>query len=413
MNTPRMTYFPPRAQSPVVSHEQMPGKAASLIFRGALIAFAVVATLALAGCSHSEPAKPDANTPRVAATTVPIQRTAWPETLDVPGTVHAVTEAVISSRVMGVIASMPVKEGDSVRAGQVLATLDTREMDSAAAAAAAAVDEAKAAAPEADQAVAGASAQLELAQVTHDRLQRLFEKQSVSRQELDESTARLKGAQSALDMARARRAQVEARIRQATSAAASASIMKGYTRLLAPFDGLVTSRPGQVGILAAPGVPLLVLEKGKAHRLEVAVEESRLPALHPGDPVSLTFPALAAPLDARISEILPAVDAATRTATIRINLPSSPELRSGLFGRARLTLGRRMALVVPSSAVVERGQIQSVYVVENGVARSRLVTLGARDGDRCEVLTGLEQGERVVAPVPAGLSDGARVEVRQ
>jgi len=84
------------------------------------------------------------------------------------------------------------------------------------------------------------------------------------------------------------------------------------------------------------------------------------------------------------------------------------QLRSGLFGRALFPLGKRQALTVPPGAVTDRGQLQSVFVVEDGVARARLVTMGRKG----EVLSGLSAGEKVIAPVPAGLEDGARVEVR-
>jgi multidrug efflux pump subunit AcrA (membrane-fusion protein) len=97
---------------------------------------------------------------------------------------------------------------------------------------------------------------------------------------------------------------------------------------------------------------------------------------------------------------------------VKIDLPAAPGLRSGLFGRAVFDTGVRRVLAVPLNAVVERGQLASVFVVEQGAARMRLVTLGARRDGQVEILSGLNGGESVVAPVPPGLRDGARVEVR-
>jgi hypothetical protein len=98
---------------------------------------------------------------------------------------------------------------------------------------------------------------------------------------------------------------------------------------------------------------------------------------------------------------------------VKIDLPSLPELRSGLFGRALFDTGARKALTVPSASVMERGQLQSVYIAENNIAHTRLVTIGTRMNDEVEVLSGLNQGDRVIVPIPPGLADGAPIEARQ
>jgi hypothetical protein len=117
-------------------------------------------------------------------------------------------------------------------------------------------------------------------------------------------------------------------------------------------------------------------------------------------------------LDARVSEIVPAVDSASRTAIVKLDLPAMPQLRSGMFGRAVFPLGAQKVEAVPAAALMDRGQLQSVFVVEDGVAHTRLVSTGRRAGDAVEVLSGLNPGERVVRPLPPDLRDGARVEIR-
>jgi RND family efflux transporter MFP subunit len=131
-----------------------------------------------------------------------------------------------------------------------------------------------------------------------------------------------------------------------------------------------------------------------------------------GQNVSVSLEALGRTIDARVSEIVPAVDAASRTNIVKIDLPPLAQLRSGMFGRAIFPLSSRSVLAVPEAAVREQGQLRMVYVVDGGVARARLVTLGAARPDQHEVLSGLTAGEKIVLPVPPGLSDGARVEVR-
>jgi multidrug efflux pump subunit AcrA (membrane-fusion protein) len=128
--------------------------------------------------------------------------------------------------------------------------------------------------------------------------------------------------------------------------------------------------------------------------------------------VEVSLEAMDRRLSCRVSEIVPALDAGSRSALVKIDLPAEPQLRSGMFGRAFFPLGARTVVAMPVAAVIERGQLQSVFVVEDGAARTRLVTTGQRTGDLLEVLSGLSAGERVVAPVPTGLQDGARLEVR-
>jgi membrane fusion protein (multidrug efflux system) len=97
---------------------------------------------------------------------------------------------------------------------------------------------------------------------------------------------------------------------------------------------------------------------------------------------------------------------------VKIDLPQLPELRSGLFGRACFATGVRKELTVPAESVVTRGQLQLVFVAENNIAHARLVTLGASAKNQLEVLSGLHPGDRVIVPIPTGLSDGSPMVVR-
>jgi RND family efflux transporter MFP subunit len=313
---------------------------------------------------------------------------------------------------MGYVREVKVQAGDRVRAGQTLVTLDTRDLDVSSRRAEAAREEVRTAVPEADSAVAAAKANLDLAQATFGRMQDLFQKKSISNQEFDEASARLKAAQAAYQMAQARRTQLNSKIAQADQEVRSTEVTRSYAEVVSPFAGVVISKSVDPGSLALPGVPLLTVEREGAYRLEAQVEESRLAAIRVGQPVSVTLDSVDRTLDARVSEIVPAVDAASRAYTVKIDLPMLPALRSGVFGRAAFPLGSRSQLVIPAGAVTERGQLQSVLVAENGVARTRLITAGQKLRDRIEVLSGLTAGEKVIFPAPQSLSDGASVEVR-
>ena len=180
--------------------------------------------------------------------------------------------------------------------------------------------------------------------------------------------------------------------------------MRDYAKLAAPFSGVVITRTVEPGNLATPGAPLLTIEQDGLYRLEASVDESKLASVRVGQAVEVAIDALTANLNARVSEIVPSVDAASRTYIVKVDLPATPQLRTGMFGRAIFPLGVQKVVAVPLAALAERGQLQSVFVVEDGVAHTRLVTTGRRAGDAVEVLSGLNAGEKVVLPVPAGLA---------
>ncbi len=371
--------------------------------------------IALPACSSSgERRKTEAAaTPAVAVQVIRVQMTAWPETYDAVGTVRARKAAVISSKLMGYVREVNVRVGDRVRQGQVLATVDARDLEATRQRAEAGRQEARSAALEVDNAIAAAKANLELAQVTFKRFDDLFQKKSVSNQEFDEASTRLKAAQANYEMALAKRKQVEAKIAQADQEVATVAVNLAYANIEAPFAGVVTEKSVEPGNLAAPGAPLLTIEQEGSYRLEAAVEESRLPLVRLGQSVSVAFDALGRSLDGRVSEIVPAVDAASRSFTVKIDVPALPGIRSGLFGRASFASSPKQVIALPAEAVSEHGQLQSVMVADSGVARARMVTLGRSKAGQVEVLSGLAAGDQVISPVPAGLEDGARIEVRQ
>jgi RND family efflux transporter MFP subunit len=377
------------------------------------ILFLIPPAIWLAGCGEAPREKPSASSvPAVAVSTVTAVTETWPSLYEATGTVRARTSAVISSKLTGYVREVKVETGDPVREGQLLVTLDTRDLDAGSRRAEAARDEVRSAMPEADSAIAAAKANLDLAQVTFGRMQDLFQKKSISNQEFDESSAKLKAAQAGYEMARARRVQLNSKLAQADQEVRSTEVTRSYADVLAPFAGVVVSKSVDSGSLALPGVALFTIERAGAYRLEAPVEESRLRAIRIGQPVSVTLDSVDRTFDARVSEIVPAVDAASRAGTVKIDLPPLPALRSGVFGRASFQLGSRPLLAIPAGAVTTRGQLQSVAVVENRVARTRLITVGQKNMDRVEVLSGLTAGENVIFPIPAGLPDGARVEVR-
>lgn len=341
---------------------------------------------------------------------VPVASVEWPSIYEAAGTVRPRVSAVVASKVMGYAREVKVHVGDSVSAGQLLVVIDAKDLDAAWRQAQAARDEANSAISEANNAVASAEANMDLVKATFRRLEDLYSKESISDQEHDEATAKLKAAQAAYEMVASRRAQLSAKIHQADEAVAAADVMRGYSQIRAPFAGTVTEKPLEQGTLAAPGAPLLTIEQAGALRLEVPVEEGLLATVRVGQPVAVKLDSFDRTITARVTEIVPSVDAASRAFLVKIDLPNVPGLRSGVYGRAQFSRGTRRVVAVPAAAVTSQGQVESVMVAEEDYAHTRLVTTGQRQGDLVEILSGLNPGESVVSPRPAGLADGARVE---
>ena len=365
----------------------------------------------LTSCSEIAPqleSSPGAPPVTVSVTAVAIQQR--PSAYEATGTVQARSTATISSKWMGYVREVRVQAGDRVSQGQLLIVLDARDLDTSASRAAAAREEVRGAIPEADSAVSAAKSNLDLAQVTFRRMSELYSKKSISDQEFDEASAKQKAAQATYDMAQAKRKQLDSKLAQADEEVRAAQVTRSYAEITAPIAGLVTVKSVDPGNLATPGVPLLSIE-GDAYRLEVAVAESKLPAIRIGQPVSVTLDGIGA-IAARVSEILPAVDPASRAATVRIDLPPAPALRFGVFGRASFTFGSHAVTEIPASSVIERGQLQSVFVAENGMAHTRLITVGDKFDSHAEVLSGLAAGEKIIFPVPQNLTDGTPIQVK-
>ncbi len=218
--------------------------------------------LGLAGCSEPpREAGAASKAPPVAVGVVTVAEQQTPAIYEATGTVRARTSAVIAAKLLGYVREVKVQAGDRVQAGQLLVTLDARDLDVNSRKAEAALDEVRGAVPEADHATAGAKVNLDLAQTTFNRMQELWNKKSISNQEFDESSAKLKAAQAAYEMARARRTQLDTQAARVQQDVRSAEVARSYAEITAPFAGVVTAKSVDPGTLAVPGAPLLTIER--------------------------------------------------------------------------------------------------------------------------------------------------------
>jgi len=377
------------------------------------VALAVLSAGMLASCGGGEPAQSEAEPGAPVRVQVSdAELVEWPALREATGTVRARTAATIQSKVMGYVSDVAVDAGERVQQGQSLISIDARDLDAAVRQAQHAHEEAQSAQTEVDNAIAAAQAQLDLAQATFRRMKDLYDKNSISDQEFDEVQAKVAMADANHKMALSKREQLAGSIERAAAAVDAAQVTRSYAEIAAPFAGVVTAKMVEPGDMAAPGAPLLTIEQTDGYRIEARLEESLLGDVGVGKEVTVDLEALGETLTARVSEVIPAVDAASRAFLIKIDLPGVMRLRSGLFARIWIPAGSEQALVIPSDAIRRQGQIESVFVVEDGRARARLIRTGERQDDQVEVLSGLAQGESVVTPIPQELHDGSPVEAR-
>jgi multidrug resistance efflux pump len=327
---------------------------------------------------------------------------------------------------MGMVTSLRAREGDRVRAGQVLIEIDDRDASAQLQKADASLRQAQEGLAEVDQGInaaksaqSAADASKRLADSTYARYRDLYERKSVSPQEFDEMKAKQEMAEAeasraadTLKMLAAKRQQALAQIDQARAGVDSSKVYLSFARIASPIAGVVVAKHTEIGSMATPGAPLLTIEDGSRYRLEVAVEESQLGKIGMGQRARARIEALGeGDLEGGVSEITPAAEPMSRSYAVKIDLPSRQGLRSGLYGVARFMSGRKQAMVVPREAVIERGQLAGVFVVDDAsVARLRLVKTGKSYGENVEVLSGLSDGERIVVDGVANVKDGVKVQ---
>ncbi|MEP7281919.1 MAG: efflux RND transporter periplasmic adaptor subunit [Rubrivivax sp.] len=288
------------------------------------------------------------------------------------GVVEAVRSSIVAAQVSGAVTSIDVKAGDRVKAGQVVARIDARSAEQ------------NAGASEAQ--VRAAQAMLDVARSEYERQQQLHRQNYISQAALERAESQFKAARA---QTTAQRAQADA-----------ARTQSGLHVLRAPYAGIVAEVPVALGDMAMPGKALLVIYEPGALRVTAAVPQSALPASLAGVKVELPgLPEAQRWFSGEQAQILPLVDAATHTAQLRIDLPAGASaLRPGMFARVWLpgaaAAGPR--LFVPAAAVLRRGELTGVYVLDDrGAPMLRQVRLGRPDGTRIEVLTGVSAGELV------------------
>ncbi len=335
-----------------------------------LLAMGLFVSMTHNACNPSPAARAKHALPTAHVKAMRLAQTEHMASEEIVGTVHARLRASIEAKVSGRIKRLTVKLGQSVSKGMLLAELDVGEIQAK---------------------LAQANAMLTQAKTELERTRGLLEKQAVTQHDFDAANARYQVAQASMNEARS---------------------MLAYAQIKAPFAGVVTQKSVDVGDLASPGKALLELEEPGHMRLEVGAPEALVSKIAVGQKVPVKVDNIEQPLDGVVAEIAPSADANTRSFLIKIDLPTLQALRLGQFGRAFIPASRAEILRVPTNALVRRGQMQMVFVVEKGVARLRLVKTGRTEGQRIEVVSGLTSGDDVIIQGAQTLRDEQPVQVQ-
>jgi RND family efflux transporter MFP subunit len=346
--------------------------------------------LAMGAAQAADPAPASAG-PQVPVVAVGAQAVAGSAEFD--GSLQAVRQSVLSAQASGRIATLSVKAGDRVKAGQVLAVIDDRATQAGVA--------------QAQAGVAQAQASLANAKAAYERTKELRAQGFIAQAALDSALAQYRAAEAGAAAARAGQTQ--------------ASVAQGFTRLTAPYDGWVLATHAEAGALAMPGAPILTVYAPQPIRAVVHVPASQQPLALAASQVEVQLPGTDKWVSPAAKTTVPAADPVSQTVEWRLNLSDADgagqvpgrQVKVRFVGSAAQTAPQR--LVVPATALLRRGELTGVYVVtaKGDAAKGfalRAVRTGATHGEGVEVLAGLKAGDQVALdPVRAGLAGATPV----
>lgn len=295
-----------------------------------------------------------------------------PATESAVGSIRAVHETTVASKLLAKVTEVRVKAGQPVHTDDVLVRLDDADL--------------RARKDQAEATVRAAEATRDQAQIELERVRGLFAQNNAAKIELEQAETAVKSA--------------VAHVEQAQQALREAAVTLDYATILSPLDGIVVDKNVEVGDTVTPGQALLTLYDPTHMQLVASVRESLIRRLKLGQTVGVRVDTLNRTCAGEVSEIVPASDVASRSFLVKVTGPCPPEIHSGMFGRLLIPLDEEQLLVIPRAAVRRIGQLDNVDVADaDGTwLTRRVVQLGRPIGDDVEVLTGLRDGERVAVP---------------
>jgi RND family efflux transporter MFP subunit len=397
-----------------------------ILFVGPLLAGGLFAWIWL-GRGSTETAgihRVDADNDTPPAAVVRAERHNVGSTLAIAGEFKPFQDVDVHAKVAGYIRQIYVDVGDHVKKGQTVAVLEVPEL-------AAQLTGAEAAARAAQEQVRKAQADLQRARSSHAaahsayvRLKQAADSRAglVAQQEVDDSEAKDLETEGQMASAEAEIAAAKQQWEMAQANQKQYAALAGYTRIVAPFAGVITNRYADTGALIAAGtssstqaIPVVRLAETSKLRLVLPIPESAAAQIHLGDPVKVRVQALDQEIEGRVSRFADSLDRQTRTMETEIDFDNhAGHLIPGMYTETRLSLReKKNAITIPLEAISRNGEEATVLAVNaENVVEERKVRLGVEDSARIEVLSGLSEGERVIIGNRSEYHNGEKVQPR-
>ncbi len=339
--------------------------------RGVLY-FVLYTIIGLSGCKDNiadqhEKAK---ELPKVSVTVAKVKKEVAENQVEIVGTIQAVEQAQIAAKISGNIVSLLVDLGSRVQKGDLLIKIKAGEIS--------------------------AKLQLAKAQLEQKKRNLAREKNLLKKKAATPETVK----------------SFEDSVRIAEAAHREALTMLEYTKIAAPFTGIITRKLANIGDLATPGKPLLNIEEENNLQVLTDIPEAMILQIKKGDILSVFVPSVNLKLEGEVAEVAPTADPSSRTAPIKLKIPHNKRLRSGQFARITLAMAPAKTLTIPASALSSYGQMERVFVEVGGKAKLRLVRSGATIKDRVEILSGLKENEIVIISEGHDLIDGQPLSIQ-
>jgi RND family efflux transporter MFP subunit len=384
--------------------------------------------LALAALLASCGSKPEAANPAAAAVpavaVIQVQRQAISNSLDLVAEFRPYREIDLMAKVSGYVNRISVDIGDRVRTGSILATLEIPEMNDDLARAKASIDRSTSDVARARDEIRRAESANEMALLNFSRLSKVMSTKPglIAQQDIDNARARSLETSAQLAAAKSALASAEHNVKVIRADENRVQTMFNYTRVTAPFDGVITRRYAEIGAMVQAGtssqtnvMPIVRLSQDNMLRLQLPIPESVVPKVKVGFPIRINVPTLSRTIDSRITRFSGQLSMATRTMEAQVDIPNSDlSIKPGMFAEVVFMFeSKPQALVIPLLALDGSGEIRKVMVVNaSNKVEERTLSTGIETPDSVEILTGLEEGEKVVLSGRSQLVAGMKVTPR-
>jgi len=317
--------------------------------------------------------------------------------------------AQVSTKLMGKILKINVKEGDYVKKGQLLAIVDTSEIKAQKQELMAGLKEIEAGKEEALSGEKAAQAQYDFMKTTYQRIKNLYKENAVPKQKVDEIEMKLKGAEAQLQQVKAKLKQLEAKEKQLQAKLKQIQIMENYGYIKAPFDGYVIKKLMDVGSMASPGMPVFIIGN-KDIQFQSFIDAKYINNVKVGDKLTVYIDAVNKTYKGKVVEKNENADPMNNSFSIKIDIPD--EIGVGFYGKSYINAKEEEKILIPETAISRLNDISAVFIIdENGILHLTPVELGEKYNGKIEVKSGIKEGQKIVVEGIEKACDGCRVSL--